>query len=161
MVHYLTSGESMRVTSYSLRNSVELSTTPVPDIPVDSGRPGSLKKGNRSLSRILTNTAAEHGNKTSFVAFKALPIDPVRSRRTTGSFEEAANDLTWAKSCKQAVDTMVDMIFQAVSAAKDVGCEDGCLISSEPIVSLEDAYRSTTVMAKMEYGIKRLLWLGG
>lgn len=55
---------------------------------------------------------------------------------------------------------MVDMIFQAVLAVKDVGEEEGSFIASQPIVSLEDAQRMTTVMAKMEYGIKRLLWLG-
>lgn len=151
----------MRLTSYSLRNSIELASPATTDNPAGYELPSALKRGSRSLSRILTNTAAEHGDVTSFVAFKALPIDPVRSRRTTGSFEETANDLTWAKTCKQAVDTMVDMIFQAVLTVKDAGGEDGCFIASEPIVSLEDAQRSTTVMAKMEYGVKRLLWLGG
>lgn len=28
-------------------------------------------------------------------------------------------------------------------------------------ISLEEARRTTTVYAKMEYGVKRLLWLGG
>ena len=158
VVHYFTSGEITRVMSYYSRNSVEMPTESGTPIPTFSGRPGQERWASKSLSRIL-NDAANERDSTSFVAFKALPVDPVRSRRTTGSFEEAANDLTWAKSCKEAVGMMVDTIFQARLALKD-GESNGCLITSEPIVSLEDAQRVTPVMAKMEYGIKRLLWLG-
>lgn len=32
---------------------------------------------------------------------------------------------------------------------------------SESFCSLADARRATSVYAKMEYGVKRLLWLGG
>ncbi|EJD05667.1 uncharacterized protein FOMMEDRAFT_139037 [Fomitiporia mediterranea MF3/22] len=159
MVNYLTSGESVRFTRYSLRNDVELVADNQQSSSTFSKR--SSKRGSTALSRIMSNTAAERGDVTSFVAFKALPVDPARSRRVTGSFVEQANDLVWAKTCKQAVDVMVDMIFQAVTTTKS-GAEgkEACLIFSEPIVSLEEAQRSTTVMAKMEYSIKRLLWLG-
>lgn len=97
MISYLTASESTRVTSYSLRNSTDMVADSSP-ISTPCGQPVPLKKGSNILSRVLTNTAAERGNVTSFVAFKALPIDPARARRTTGSFEQTANDLTWAKT---------------------------------------------------------------
>lgn len=109
---------------------------------------------------MLNDAAAEKNETTSFAAFKALPVDPVRSRRTTGSFVETANDLTWAKTCKEATDAMVDRVYQAVIVVKAIDASDEPFLVSEPVVSLEEAQRATTVMAKMEYGIKRLLWLG-
>jgi phosphatidylinositol 4-phosphatase len=34
-------------------------------------------------------------------------------------------------------------------------------VLSDSLCSLDDARRATSVYAKMEYGVKRLLWLGG
>jgi len=53
---------------------------------------------------------------------------------------------------------MVDMIRQA---CEDLGSAHGYIVSDGDVVSLLDAQRMTSVYAKMEYGVKRLLWLGG
>ena len=63
-----------------------------------------------------------------FVAFKALPIDPARSRRGTGSFEETAgDDLAGARSCREAVEVMVEAIRRA---CVDIGGGGGSTISA-------------------------------
>ncbi|KAL5511494.1 hypothetical protein ACEPAH_4711 [Sanghuangporus vaninii] len=159
-IHYLTSGETTRFSSYSLRNSVENVGESSPPDTVAPGRPNYVRSRSSVFSRMINNAASEKSAMTSFAAFKALPIDPVRSRRTTGSFVETANDLTWARTCKEATDVMVDRICQAIVAIKDTESRDESFLVLEPIVSLEEAQRATTMMAKMEYGIKRLLWLG-
>ncbi|KAH8117164.1 SacI homology domain-containing protein [Phellopilus nigrolimitatus] len=157
MVHYLTSGETTRVTSYSLRNSAGGIPEPLPSTPSLSERPRAPMGGSSVLSRMLTNTAAERGDATSSAAFKALPVDPARAQRTTGSFEETADELSWAKTCKEAIDIICNTIHKV---AKDAGVGNGDFVIEHDIVSLEDAQQTTTVVAKMEYGLKRLLWLG-
>lgn len=152
MISYRSTGETTRLTSYSVQNSV-LDASGSSTI-----RPYTVKRGTSVSSRLLEVNANEEQNAISFASFKVLPIDPARARRTTGSFEETADDLSWAKSCKEAVEIIVDTIYQAV---KDIGGENGeKFIIDAPIVSLLEAQRATTVIAKMEYGLKRLLWLG-
>jgi hypothetical protein len=71
------------------------------------------------LSKLLSRVAepAQASDKI-FAAFKALPIDPARSRRATGSIIEPADELSGAKNCREAVDLMVESI---VKACQDVG----------------------------------------
>ncbi|THH10834.1 hypothetical protein EW145_g1054 [Phellinidium pouzarii] len=154
MVHYHTSGETTRVTSYSLRNSTDGISNSQSLVQTSSEHPGVPKRGSNVLSRVLMNTAAERSNAVSYAAFKALPVDPARARRMTGSFEETANDLSAAKTCKEAVESIVSSIHQAV---KDAGGARDDFVAENDIVSLEDAQRATSVIAKMEYGLKRLL----
>lgn len=83
-----------------------------------------------------------------------------------------------AATCREAVDLVVERIQ---SACDDVGGGQGAFITEEDVVryvvwrldtqgadsiffkqkSLAEAQRITSVYAKMEYGVKRLLWLGG
>jgi hypothetical protein len=138
------------------------------------------------ISRIMSTTStarstvsddrAQSGD-TSFAAFKVLPVDParVRSESTTG-YAEPADDLAGATTCKEAVDLIADAIKRA---CHDMGgASDGDFIFEEDIVrlatlsqlyehhsmsgfSVSEAQRMTSIYAKMEYGVKRLLWLGG
>lgn len=155
LVHYDSSGEQTRVTSYSMRNSIG-------DLEASSnstftGKLSLRRKGSSVLSRVLSDTAARGSDEASYAAFKALPVDPAKMRRTTGSFEETANELSWATTCKEAVDSIADAIYRAVT---DAGGDTVDFVKEEDIVSLEEAQKATTVMAKMEYGLKRLIWLG-
>ena len=84
------------------------------------------------LSRILTNAAAPAvGQETIFAAFKALPIDPARARRESGSFIQTADELANAKNCKEAVDMIVDAIHQA---CKDIGNDQHGFVSEADVV---------------------------
>lgn len=144
-----------------------------------------------SLSNILTgnvsfNTAGASGT-VNFGAFKVLPIDPGRVKRHS-SYESEASDggggmsdeMRGAATCREAVDLIVERIERACG---DIGGAQGKdFIVSEDVVrcvlklramsllrflilsfrcSLAEAQRMTSVYAKMEYGVKRLLWLGG
>ena len=71
------------------------------------------------LSKLISRAAEPvQASDRIFAAFKALPIDPARSRRATGSIIEPADELSGAKNCKEAVDLMVESIAKA---CQDVG----------------------------------------
>ena len=122
------------MTSYSIRNSVELASPPSsPRFPASSGAgagshaqrsSGQVSRRDSQLSRILFRaaTTAFTGDE-AFAAFKALPIDPARSRRENGSFFEPADELTGASNCKEAVDMMVDAIHRACMDMSNGGPE--------------------------------------
>ncbi|KAI9446507.1 SacI homology domain-containing protein [Lactarius indigo] len=125
------------------------------------------------LSRLLSSTAppppspvvdGSAAGTTSFAAFKALPIDPARMRRGDdgSTFVEPADtpeEFAGASTCREAVDHMVDCIVRACADA--TGDDSVSLVRQEDIVGLAEAQKMTSVYAKMEYGVKRLLWLGG
>ncbi|KAH9857173.1 SacI homology domain-containing protein [Lenzites betulinus] len=152
--------QDTRVTSYSIRNSLDLTTPPTSPSSATFSRQSMTapRKSTLPLSRILSNAAAPvAGQETAFAAFKALPVDPARARRETGSFIQTTDELANAKSCKEAVDMIVDAIRQACA---DIGNDHREFIVESDVVSLAEAQRMTSVYAKMEYGVKRLLWLG-
>lgn len=94
-------------------------------------------------------------------------------------YADGADTLSTASTCKEAVELIVDAIQ---TACEDIGnMHDqgqfvvdkdvvGCVISLLLVIALPsltvlghrllEAERTTTMYAKMEYGVKRLLWLG-
>ena len=84
------------------------------------------------MSQILSEAAAPAaGQETIYAAFKALPVDPARSRRESGSFIQSQDELSSANNCKEAVDMIVDAIRQACA---DVGNEHRELITEGDVV---------------------------
>ncbi|KIL00905.1 hypothetical protein PAXRUDRAFT_128798 [Paxillus rubicundulus Ve08.2h10] len=130
---------------------------------------GGEKHLSDRLSRMLSTTStarptvsddrAQSGD-TSFAAFKVLPVNPAHVRRgSTTGYAEPADDLAGATTCKEAVDLIADSIKRAchdIGGASDVNF----IFGEEDIVSVSEAQRMTSIYAKMEYGVKRLLWLG-
>ncbi|KAG6832044.1 hypothetical protein H0H92_005466 [Tricholoma furcatifolium] len=142
------------------------------------------------LSSILSNVVNTSGDETTtFAAFKVLPIDPARIRRASSyggnvEYDTAADELVSASNCKEAAEMIVDAIRKA---CEDIGGTHSEFVRNEDVVryvlysdipssvhplisptfppnknnSLADAERMTSVYAKMEHGVKRLLWLGG
>lgn len=130
----------------------------------------------------MSNTFSGIAEQTAFAAFKVLPIDPTRIRRASSSasglYADASDELNGASSCREAVDLIVDSIYRG---CEDAGSTHSNFVTSEDVVrrvsyltlnvcpklslilrnSLSEAQRTTSVYAKMEYGVKRLLWLGG
>ena len=164
MISWLNTNQTTRVSSYSLRNSMDLAISP-PQSPAKStfatrtiarasspftrrsldGAPspspsslnshplasGSLKKG-PMLSKILSSASPIFGSDTTFAAFKALPVDPTRTRPGSDTgYAEPADDLTGAATCKEAVDLMVDMIRRA---CEDFGSTHGNLVTEADVV---------------------------
>ncbi|EGN95512.1 hypothetical protein SERLA73DRAFT_113095 [Serpula lacrymans var. lacrymans S7.3] len=157
---------STRLTSYSYRNRPEdapasffatlksRSSIIKPALPSRGPSSGS----GPGLSQIMSQ-ASPVANETNFAAFKVLPVDPTRTRRGSSiGYAEPADDLAGASSCQEVVNLMVDAVKRACD---DIGGVHGDFIAEEDVVSVTDAQRMTSVYAKMEYGVKRLLWLGG
>ncbi|KIM79647.1 hypothetical protein PILCRDRAFT_823187 [Piloderma croceum F 1598] len=191
MITWLNTNQTTRVSSYSLRNSLDLAVSPpsthgkltfttrtiarasspftrrsldrAPSSSSSSlnGRtlPSGSPRNGPMLSKILSNASPVFGSHTTFAAFKALPVDPTRTGPgADAGYAEPADDLTGASTCKEAVELMVDMIRRA---CEDIGSPHGNLVAEGDVVNLQEAQRMTSMYAKMEYGVKRLLWLGG
>ncbi|KAF9014086.1 SacI homology domain-containing protein [Cyathus striatus] len=174
VVTWLNSNQETRATSYSLRNDIDLTRTtslssnplsPSVDNPLSSSMFAKVRRNTLPpLSNILAKTAATTivDGPTTFCAFKVLPIDPARIRRlsstSSGMYADVSDELSSAASCKEAADLIVDSIQRA---CQDIGGGQGEFVVNEDVVSLSEAQKMTSVYAKMEYGVKRLLWLGG
>jgi phosphatidylinositol 4-phosphatase len=69
-----------------------------------------------------------------FAAFKALPLELARIRRTSssgGAYAEPAAEVNEAKNCKEVVDTIAEAIHRACS---DIGnCADD-FVTDEDVV---------------------------
>lgn len=169
LVRWLTPAGTTRVTSYSLRNSLDTPppplspsvrdafpsspttprarksfgsppTSPSPLKPDVSSKKEAVPEANNSttkptfaralsrrslglgigaprLSNLLAGAAPAPDTKTTFAAFKALPVDPARSRRGS-AFSEPADELAGAATCQDAVELMVNVIR---GACEDVG----------------------------------------
>ncbi|KAK0463920.1 inositol 5'-phosphatase [Desarmillaria tabescens] len=161
VIEWLSTREITRMTSYSMRNSLDLlavspplkSNMSSPGIKYKSMTVGSGKASRVTLSSILGNGHANDAEKT-FAALKMLPIDPTRSQSQSASSEE----VEIAGSCREAVNMVVERIKRA---CEDVGGVDSGFVREGDVVSLAEAQRMTSMYTKMEYGVKRLLWLGG
>lgn len=126
--------QDTRLTSYSIRNSLDLTTPPASPSVATTPRFSltAPRKNTLPLSRILSDAAAPvAGQETIFAAFKALPVDPARSRRESGSFIQPDDELASAKNCKEAVNMIVEAIRQA---GKDIGNDHRDFITESDVV---------------------------
>ncbi|KAF8212087.1 SacI homology domain-containing protein [Mycena galopus ATCC 62051] len=183
IVSWARGNQTTRVTSYSVRNSLDSKMPPLGKVTIKSlsaaatsslGRiresvPASLGRKNTAagaLSARLLSVVGGATETTSFAAFKVLPIDPARTRRTssfggTQTYVDSAEELSGAGSCREVVDLMVDSIRRACEEMGNDGRIGRALWGWLPRRMLAEAQRMTSMYAKMEYGVKRLLWLGG
>jgi hypothetical protein len=165
IITYRTAKQTTRISSYSIRNqpvkeiprrkplrSLSLRMFgPAASEPLLSPPPvqgTTPKESSPVLSDILSSVSP--GEETNFSAFKALPVDTTTDKDVDG----LANPST----CREAVMNLVGTI---ASACQDSGAGDTPdFLQEQAIVSLEEAQKLTSLYAKMEYGFKRLLWLG-
>lgn len=91
--------------------------------------------GTGALSSLLNTTSlATVGSQTTFAAFKMLPIDPARIRRASssgGGYSDAAEEMSGASTCQEAVALIVDSIRRA---CEDVGSAHGEFITDADVV---------------------------
>ncbi len=123
-------------TSPRTPGSSRMPTSPLlpgsPRVPTSPRMSSVTTRRVSALTRVLTNAAAPATDQElTFAAFKALPIDPARSRKETGSFFEPADELTGATNCQEAVNRMVDSIH---NACMDVGNGHVHLVSENDVV---------------------------
>ncbi|KAF7305034.1 hypothetical protein MKEN_01218400 [Mycena kentingensis (nom. inval.)] len=180
-ITWANANQTTRMTTYSVRNGLDaLAATSPNKVTIKSlsaaatsslGRlPATLGRaaGPNSVTARLRSLAVDGGDpgnlRTSYASFKVLPIDPTRTRRASssaGGYVDSAEELSGAGSCREAAELMVDAIRRACEDMGNDGHEGQKFVSDEDVVGLAEAQRMTSMYAKMEYGVKRLLWLGG
>jgi phosphatidylinositol 4-phosphatase len=142
VVTWLTSNQTTRVSSYSLRNTLD---TPPTLSRSSRGRASTTINSNflsargfrrKGATASPLNNVGRHPNAERISsAFKVLPVDPARMRRaSTGGellYAEAADELTGASSCQEAADWIVDSIRRA---CEDVGVVNGSFVTNEDVV---------------------------
>ncbi|KZT57009.1 hypothetical protein CALCODRAFT_470283 [Calocera cornea HHB12733] len=163
LITWKTSHLTRRITSYSLRNKPDAI-----DVQDVKAKKGAIRPG---ISR--SNTASSLGKgvpeDTQFAAFKALPTSTSTAGRDL--------DVVPVTSCRNAVDVIVDTIVRACKDTEApvkkefVRVQDiirlafMCLtrvtfqLTLGHKLSLAEAQRETSVYAKLEYYLKRRLWL--
>ncbi|KAM6500271.1 SacI homology domain containing protein [Amanita muscaria] len=146
IVQWLSSRQESRIGSYSVRNNVEDNVS-----PFAAFMKGIPKKGQSRLG---------FDSDKTYAAFKVLPVDPARIRRSSstgdGAYAEVSDEMNNAATCREAVDLITSSIERA---SREAG--GGVSVKDEDVVGLTEAEKMTSMYAKMEYGVKRLLWLGG
>lgn len=165
VVNWTSERQETRVTSYAMRNSVDvppsvpsspIKDSPGPGLPLSASSstqapgnggtlPGMLRRastfsttasaglsrrGSQALSKILTKTAPSELGDATFAAFKALPVDPTRSRQGGVS---SADELVGALTCADAVEIIVTAIREACVEA---GNKRDDLVIDEDVVRL-------------------------
>jgi hypothetical protein len=160
VIHWTSERQETRVTSYAVRNSVDIppsspstpstkatfgplsgadspAETPVPPQPLrrastlSNTRATLTRQGSVALSKLLTRTAPNELGEATFAAFKALPVDPTRSRQLGVS---AADELVGATTCADAVDIIVSAIRDACA---DAGNTREDFVKEEDVVRCE------------------------
>ncbi|KAF7323093.1 hypothetical protein HMN09_00089400 [Mycena chlorophos] len=179
-VTWVTANQTTRMSSYSVRNSLDaLAKTPVNKatikslsaaataslgrLPATLGRAAAANSVTARLQSLAANSGDPGNARVSYAAFKVLPIDPTRTRRasSSGGYVDSAEELSGAGNCREAADLIADSIRRACEDVGNDGSPAEALVVDEDVVGLAEAQRMTTMLAKLEYGMKRLLWLGG
>ena len=123
---WLTWNQESRVTSYSVRNSLD-SGSPVPPTPTSPSF-GNRRRTSRNAASGLSNvlpSSSGLGTK-NFAAFKVLPIDRREMGGVSDQYVELSDEMQSASSCRDAVDLIVDKICGA--------CGQGVSVSEGDVV---------------------------
>ncbi|GBC06667.1 hypothetical protein RclHR1_00070034 [Rhizophagus clarus] len=130
IVYYRASGESSRVNSGSMRNNNNYKTN----------------NNNNSEKKFM-----------AFKAFRSNLVGEATKFDGGGGSEEKNNEQKEQKSSQQIVNEVVEEI---VKACWDIGnAEDVGFVVERPIISLEEANKSTGIMTKVGFKVKQALWL--
>ncbi|PPQ63259.1 hypothetical protein CVT24_006784 [Panaeolus cyanescens] len=127
-----------------------------------------------------TGSRIHHRHGSSGMSAAAIPEAMSRASSSggddPGGYLDDGENYGGASTCREVADWIVAKIWRA---CEDVGGGSGAgvglgyntargrtvrssdnFVKEEDVVSLAEAQRMTSVYAKMEYGVKRLLWLG-
>ena len=150
-----TTNQESRVTSYSVRNSLDpgSSSPPTPTSPSFGNRrrtsQGSTLPG---LSNVLASSSFSSGTQ-NFAAFKVLPIDPTRPRREMSAandqYVELSDEMQRASSCREAVNLIVEKIQ---GACEDMGGGRGIFVTEEDVVRYVSFILSVHMFQFLQFG---------
>jgi phosphatidylinositol 4-phosphatase len=118
MLSFMSQGDSTRISSYSVGNTVDETVFSPPATPTTSGIRDPLSSEAKSpdepaTSSFLTQRTAGSA-RVLFAAFKALPIEDSAHYVHMG-MEGDETDKLKAKSCQEVVEKIVEQIAQACS----------------------------------------------
>ena len=126
-----TSNQESRVTSYSVRNSLDpgMSSPPTPTSP-------SLGNRRRAGRGTLSSTSLITTGTQNFAAFKVLPINPTRREMSAvdDQYVELSDEMQRASSCREAVDLIVDKIQDAYGDMVGGGHVNVKFVTEEDVV---------------------------
>ncbi|KAJ6623464.1 SacI homology domain-containing protein [Mycena sp. CBHHK59/15] len=161
VVSWLNTNQMTRVTSYSVRNSLDTPTAaraPAPPmskvVTIKSLSAAATSSIGRMQRQSLAATLGRTGTAAGGLSARLLSA-------MGGGYADTAEELSGAGSCREAVDLIVDSIRRACADVGNDGGAGGLVMRRTLLGGLAEAQRMTSMYAKMEYGVKRLLWLGG
>lgn len=137
MLTWSTSNQESRVTSYSVRNSLDPGSSPPTPTSPSFGNRKRTSRGTTmlGLSNVLASSSfSSTGVGTlNFAAFKVLPIDATRRETSAVSdqYVELSDEMQRASSCREAVDLIVNKIQEA---CEDMGGGHGRFVTTEDVV---------------------------
>jgi len=132
---WLISNQESRVTSYSLRNSLDPGS-PFPPTPTSP----SLGKRRRTTLSGLSNVLASSSlspRTQNFAAFKVLPIDRREMGGVSDQYVELSDEMQSASSCRDAADLIVDQIYRA---CENMGGGQGTFVTEKDVVRSDLVY---------------------
>ncbi|EIW70203.1 hypothetical protein TREMEDRAFT_30281 [Tremella mesenterica DSM 1558] len=135
VLNFSPSNEDTRYNTYSIRNR----RGPGPD-----SSPSTPLLEDKSLD-----------SNQSF-AFKVLPREFIAKGASSGQIDEDDISIDSGDTCKAAAERIVEKVKLQ---CEQLGGGGKGFVKYEDIVSLEEAQRSTTLLERVDYALKRFLWL--
>lgn len=163
VVTFAAADESTRYSTYSLDNTVATPPTPTSTISQASTTGADpLKETKRNRARTLSfkrksvmKLADVDPDTSEFFAFKALPREFVAQPHPEDD-EDEEFALEQNETCLATVDRIVKRIREQCAKVHKLP-ED--FVVDKDVVSVTDAENATSLLARMDYAVKRFLWL--
>lgn len=103
-----------------------------------------------------TRNALSVAGDANFFAFKILPRELTGRGMADSEMKGTDIDGVDGDTCKAAAERVVQSIAEACTVQGQV---DPDFIQHKAVVSLVEAEQSTSLLKKVDYALKRLLWL--
>ncbi|KAL1412508.1 hypothetical protein Q8F55_000254 [Vanrija albida] len=177
IVNFSPADESTRYSTYSLRNreppspETAASATPISDYfasesAADADTP-TAKPTPPDTPMARVKIADVDPTKTEYFAFKALPREFIAKSKSTLAVSHDDEDdedeedimLESNETCRATVERVVRRIKDQCVKAGGGGGGGSDFVVDKDVVSLHDAESNTSLLARMDYAVKRFLWL--
>lgn len=169
VVTFAAADESTRYSTYSLDNTLPTPTPTTPTSTISKAsaststddnplKPDSKRNRARTLSfkrKSIMKLADVDPDTSEFFAFKALPREFVAQPHPEED-EDEEFALESNETCLATVDRIVKRIRDQCAKVHQVADE---FVVDKDVVSVADAENATSLLARMDYAVKRFLWL--
>lgn len=174
VVNFASADESTRYSTYSLDNTLPAppatpsASSTISNASTAAGAEGGPLKADAKRGRARTLSFKRKSvlkvsdvdpNSSEFFAFKALPREFARQplpEDLDGDDDDEEFALEQNETCRATVDRIVRRIRDQCAKVHPVG--EG-FVEDKDVVSVTDAENATSLLARMDYAVKRFLWL--